>query len=141
MLRFFRIVDGLIREIDSREYDLESRLQRADWIDACEPDDEERLILQRLLKTDIPEFDEVEEIEASARYFVDQAGVHVHSMFLNLTEGRHNTVSVAFILQKSRLITIRETELADFRLLRMRARRGQVEARDPSEMRVTLLEQ
>ncbi len=141
MLRFFRIVDGLIREMDNRDDDVESRLQQADWIDACEPDDDERLILQRLLKTDIPEFDEVEEIEASARYFVDQAGVHVHSMFLNLTEGRHSTVSVAFILQKHRLITIRETELADFRLLRMRARRGQVEARDSAEVMVTLLEQ
>lgn len=141
MLRFFRIVDGLIREIGSQEEDTDARLRQADWIDACEPDEEERQILQRLLKTDIPEFDDVEEIEASARYFVDQAGVHVHSMFLNLAEGRHNTVSVAFILQKSRLITIRETELADFRLLRMRARRGQVEAGDPCEMMVTILEQ
>ncbi len=141
MLRFFRIVDGLIKELDDRDEDDTARLRRADWIDACEPDDDERLILQDLLKTDIPEFDDVEEIEASARCFVDQAGVHVHSLFLNLAEGRHNTVSVAFILQKRQLITIRETELADFRLLRMRARRGQVEAGDPGELMVTLMEQ
>lgn len=50
-------------------------------------------------------------------------------------------MSVAFILQKRRLITIRESELADFRLLRMRARRGQVEASTTAEMLVTLLEQ
>ncbi|MBC7181974.1 MAG: magnesium/cobalt transporter CorA, partial [Marinobacter sp.] len=142
MLRFFRIVDGLIKEMDGRGGEnVQAKLKQADWIDACEPDDDERQILQGLLKTDIPEFDDVEEIEASARCFVDQAGVHVHSLFLNLADGRHNTVSVAFILQKRRLITIRESELADFRLLRMRARRGQVEASTTAEMLVTLLEQ
>lgn len=141
MLRFFRIVDGLIKEMGNSSEDLASRVKQADWIDACEPEEAERQILQELLKTDFSEFDDVEEIEASARCFVDQAGVHVHSLFLNLSEGRHTTVSVAFILQKNRLITIREIELADFRLLRMRARREQVEARDVSEMLVTLLEQ
>ncbi|PPI84856.1 magnesium and cobalt transport protein CorA [Marinobacter maroccanus] len=141
MLRFFRIVDGFIKELTIPEGDPTALLRQADWIDACEPDDDERKILQRLLETDIPEFDDVEEIEASARCFVDQAGVHVHSLFLNLADGRHNTVSVACILQNDCLITIRESELADFRLLRMRARRGQVEARDPAEMLVTLLEQ
>lgn len=141
MLRFFRIVDGFIKELPIPEGGPTALLTQADWIDACEPDDDERKILQRLLETDIPEFDDVEEIEASARCFVDQAGVHVHSLFLNLAEGRHNTVSVACILQNDCLITIREIELADFRLLRMRGRRGQVEARDPAEMLVTLLEQ
>ncbi len=141
MLRFFRIVDGLIREMNGSQEAPAERLKQADWIDACEPDEAERQILQGLLKTDIPEFDDVEEIEASARCFVDQAGVHVHSLFLNLAEGRHNTVSVACILQKNQLITIRESELADFRLLRMRARRGQVEASSVAEMLVTLLDQ
>lgn len=141
MLRFFRIVDGLIREMNGSQEAPAEQLKQAEWIDACEPDEAERQILQGLLKTDIPEFDDVEEIEASARCFVDQAGMHVHSLFLNLAEGRHNTVSVACILQKNQLITIRESELADFRLLRMRARRGQVEARSVAEMLVTLLDQ
>jgi len=48
---------------------------------------------------------------------------------------------VACILQPNRMITIRDTELADFRLLRMRARRGQVESHSPAELLVTLLEQ
>lgn len=141
MLKFFSIVDGLIKELDVPEGEESRHLRTADWIDACEPTDEERQLLQQVLKDDLPELDEVEEIEASARCFVDQAGVHVHSMFLNLSEGRHSTVSVACILQKHCLITMRETELADFRLLRMRSRRGQVEARDPAGMLVTLLEQ
>ncbi|MEQ5833660.1 magnesium/cobalt transporter CorA [Marinobacter sp. NFXS9] len=141
MLRFFRIDNGLIREMDVAPDEADSALEKADWIDVHTPDEDERNLLQRLLHTDVPEFDEVEEIEASARCFVDQAGIHVHSLFLTQTEGRHDTISVACILQSRRLITIREDDVADFRLIRMRARRGQVEANSPAELLVTLFEQ
>ncbi|WP_127476102.1 magnesium/cobalt transporter CorA [Sulfurivermis fontis] len=141
MLRLFSIDGGLIREIVCPTDEIGDCLAEADWIDAYEPNDAERLLLESMLHADLPESDEVEEIEASARCFVDQAGVHVHSLFLVQAEGRHTTVSVACILQKERLITIREDDLADFRLLRMRARRGQVEAQSPQELLVTLFEQ
>ncbi|MDL0433692.1 magnesium/cobalt transporter CorA [Marinobacter sp. TBZ242] len=118
-----------------------SHLIQADWIDAHEPDEDERALLQHMLCTELPEPDEVEEIETSARCFVDQAGIHVHSLFLAQSEGRHTTVSVACILQKNCLITIREGDLADFRLLRMRAHKGQVEVQSPQDLLVTLLEQ
>ena len=141
VLRFFRIENGLIKAVDIEAAQLSSQLQHIDWIDAHEPDDDERELLQSLLHTDLPESEEFEEIETSARCFVDQAGMHVHSLFLSQTEGRYATVSVACILQSQHLITIREGDLADFRLLRMRARRGQVECRSPSELLVILLEQ
>jgi magnesium transporter len=141
MLRLFKIENRLIKEVDVLSEQQPTHLIDADWIDAYEPNERERALLQDLLHTDVPESDDVEEIEASARCFVDQAGIHVHSLFLKQTEGRHSTVSVACILQKDCLITIREGDLADFRLLRMRARRGQVEVRSPSELLVTMLEQ
>ncbi|GAB3382233.1 magnesium/cobalt transporter CorA [Spongiibacter taiwanensis] len=142
MLRLFQIENGLIKEVDSDDLDLRQALRQADWIDAHEPDDDERALLQSLLRTDLPESSEVEEIEASARCFVDQAGIHVHALFLAPSEGRHTTVTVACILQpKRRLITIRDEDTADFRLLRMRARAGQVESHSASELLVTLLEQ
>jgi magnesium transporter len=141
MLRLFKIENRLIKEVDVSSEQQPAHLSDADWIDAHEPNEGERALLHDLLHTDVPESDDVEEIEASARCFVDQAGIHVHSLFLKQTEGRHSTVSVACILQKNCLITIREGDLADFRLLRMRARRGQVEVRSPSELLVTLLEQ
>ena len=141
MLRLFRIESGLIKEVDFEAAELSNQLQHADWIDAHEPDDDERALLQLLLHTDLPESEEFEEIETSARCFVDQVGIHVHSLFLSQSEGRHTTVSVACILQSNHLITIREGDLADIRLLRMRARRGQVECRSPSELLITLLEQ
>jgi len=141
MLRLFRIDNGLIREIDVEQEQLHHSLAEADWVDVTEPDERERELLQDLLHTDVPEFEDVEEIEASARCFVDQAGIHVHSLFLVQSEGRHKGVSVACILQRNRLLTIRDEELADFRLLRLRARRGQVETRSPADLLVTLMEQ
>lgn len=141
MLRLFKIESGLIRHIDVQPEQLRELLPIADWIDAHEPDEKERILLQGLLHTDVPETEEVEEIEASARCFVDQAGIHVHSLFLTQSEGRHSTESVACILQKERLLTIREADPADFRLLRMRAKRGQIEAKSPSDLLITLFEQ
>jgi magnesium transporter len=141
MLRLFRINGSLIQEIRCQPEELGVLLRDAHWIDAHEPNEQERGLLERVLHTDLPEFDDVEEIEASARCFVDQIGIHVHSLFLAQSEGRHQTVNVACILQKERLVTIREGDLADFRLLRMRARRGQVEAASPQDLLVTLLDQ
>ena len=141
MLRLFRIANGLIKEVAVSPDKVAEQIHEADWVDAQEPDEQERALLQSLLQIDIPESDDVEEIEASARCFVDQAGIHVHSLFLTQSDGRHSTVSVACILQHERLITIREDDLADFRLTRMRARRGQVECHNPAELLVTLFEQ
>jgi magnesium transporter len=141
MLNIFKIEAGLIKLIDPSSGQLQEHLACADWIDAHEPNESERSLLQWLLHTELPETEEVEEIETSARCFVDQAGIHVHSLFLTQSEGRHDTESVACILQKERLITIREADPADFRLLRMRARRGQVEVQSPADLLITLFEQ
>ncbi len=141
MLRLFKINNGLISEISAHGPNHQIQLHEADWIDAQDPSEDERELLRTLLQTDVPESDDVEEIEASARCFVDQSGIHVHSLFLTQEEGRYNTVSVACILQGERLITVREGEVADFRLMRMRARRGQVESNSPTQLLVTLFEQ
>ncbi|MES2823926.1 MAG: magnesium/cobalt transporter CorA [Pseudomonadota bacterium] len=117
-------------------------MSNAVWIDAHEASDEEREALNTFLRAELPESDDVEEIEFSARYFQDDEGVHVHSLFLSPGEaGRHNTVTVAFLLQDKRLITVREGDLADFRLLRMRARRGQVHVTSPQGLLITMFEQ
>ncbi|MFN3785980.1 MAG: CorA family divalent cation transporter, partial [Thiothrix sp.] len=135
MLRFFDFVDGKLVEYK------QDVVPENGWIDAIVPSDEERDHLELLLHTELPESDDVEEIESSARYFTDGSGIHVHSLFITQSEGRLDTTTVAFILQPERLITVREEELADFRLLRMRARRGQVEVRSPRHLLLTIFEQ
>jgi len=142
MLRLFKLQGSVLREDQQADQNTKVALASALWIDAREPSDEERGELNTFLRAELPESDDVEEIEFSARYFQDGAGVHVHSLFLAPGEsGRHSTATVAFILQEKRLITLREEDIADFRLLRMRARAGQVQVSSPSELLVTMFEQ
>jgi magnesium transporter len=141
MLRLFNIDNDMLKEQTPPEDLLKQAVATATWIDAHDPSDIERSQLQAFLRTTLPESDDVEEIESSARYFTDNIGIHVRSLFLAQSEGRHYTVTVAFILQNERLITLREGDLADFRLLRMRARHGQVKARSPQELLVIMFEQ
>ncbi len=141
MLRLFNINNGTIKEQSLPEEHLKQAVAKASWIDAHDPSDNERQELQAFLHAELPESDDVEEIESSARYFTDPTGVHVRSLFLSLSDGRHATATVAFILQNERLITLREGSLADFRLLRMRIRRGQIEVKSPQELIVIMFEQ
>lgn len=142
MLKIFNIENnGTIKEMPTDGPGLRSAIATASWVDAQECSTDESELLRELLRTELPETEGVEEIESSARYFVDSSGIHVHSLFLCQSEGRHSTATVACILQPQRLITVREGELADFRLLRMRARQGQVEAHSPHELLVILFEQ
>jgi len=142
MLRLFKLQGSTLREDQQADENTKVALAHALWIDAREPSDDEREELNTFLRAELPESDDVEEIEFSARYFQDSAGVHVHSLFLAPGEsGRHSTVTVAFILQEKRLITLREDDIADFRLLRMRARAGQVQVASPTELLVTMFEQ
>lgn len=141
MLGFYKIAHGRIQPINTGKISSAEALKQADWVDALEPDETERAILATLFSDTLPDADEVEEIETSARCFTDQDGLHIHSLFLAYSEGRHHTVTVAFVLQADRLIAIRDDDLSDFRLLRLRARRGQVNCQTPKELLVTLLEQ
>jgi magnesium transporter len=141
MLRLFKIDNGLLKDMDIDVDAVHSQFREAVWIDVQDPGAEEKKWLQTLTHEELPKSEELEEIEASARSFVDQDGIHIHSLFLVQSEGRHSTASVACILQNQRLITIREGEPADFRLLRMRAKRGQVPCESPAAMLITLLDQ
>jgi magnesium transporter len=141
MIKMFTANGNVLKEIKCEAENLASCLPSALWVDVLTPTDEERSILTDFLKADVPEEEDYEEIEDSARCFVDQLGIHVNSLFLMSKDGMHETMSVACILQANRLITIREEQVSDFRLFRMRAKRGQVNCSSPSELLVSLLEQ
>ncbi|MGJ0429227.1 magnesium/cobalt transporter CorA [Methylobacter sp.] len=142
MPRLYKIKNGVLTEEYQTKDTPNQMIIDADWIDAHNLSLEERSQLQTLLLTELPKSIDVEEIEASARYFADQNGIHVHSLFLAQSEGDLHTISVAFILQPERLITLRDgLDLADFRLLRMRARQKQVEVATPKALLITIFEQ
>lgn len=86
MLRLYKIASGRIQEIPVTDVLTVDLLKQADWIDAQEPDEDERALLATLFSDEVPDIEDVEEIEASARCFTDQDGLHVHSMFLGASE-------------------------------------------------------
>ena len=141
MIRTFVLETGKLREQDYAGTDPEEQLEGASWIDLQDADDNERLVIERLFPQSLPDAHEVEEIESSARYFVEGEDLHVHSLFLYQTEGRFRAATVAFTLSPQRLISSRDVELPDFRLTRLRARRGWIEASTPLQVLTSLFEQ
>ena len=83
MLDFFTLKGTLLSEMEPSDTDYKYNVSRAVWIDSLTPSQEEKNILQHTLKDLIPDADDVDDIEDSARRFVDQTGIHVHSLFLS----------------------------------------------------------
>jgi magnesium transporter len=61
-------------------------------------------------------------LEASARFYVEQNEIHIHSDFLLDREGESRSIPVAFVLRGDILFSLRSEELPVFRLQRLRAR-------------------
>ncbi|HSG88934.1 MAG TPA: magnesium/cobalt transporter CorA [Pseudomonadales bacterium] len=136
MLYGFRIEAGQIHQYE--EVATESECA---WLDLVAPDEDERTLIDRRYGDVVPDTDEREELEASSRYFTDDDGIHVHSLFMFKGEGRARNGTVAFTLSPDRLITSRDNEMPDFRLLRLRIRNSRVVARSPLDIMVALFEQ
>lgn len=138
MLNAFVIRDQKLLFMSSDDQDL--RLTEAVWVDLVDPTDEERERVAVLYRTELPETDEVDEIEASARFYLDEDGLHIHSLFLHEVEGHPHNTSVAFTISSQRLFSLREREIPVFRLLRMRARHIRDVVADPTSIYMALQE-
>ncbi|QJC35683.1 magnesium/cobalt transporter CorA [Enterobacteriaceae endosymbiont of Donacia sparganii] len=91
------------------------------WIDLINPENSEREKIHSLLKQNLATRLELEDIEASARFFKNKEGLHIHSFFFYKNKNEYpGTTTVAFTIKNNRLYTLREKELAAFRLYRIR---------------------
>ena len=136
MLRGFRITDGRLQQMQ----DVTTH-SPCDWFDLVAADDDERTLVDRRFGGVVPDTDEMEELEASSRYYTDDDGIHVNSLFMYRAEGFTQNATVAFILSPTRLITSRDVELPDFRLLRLRVRNVRVPVKNPLGILLALFEQ
>ena len=119
MINAFAINDSRLVRIDEDQTDLNTAI----WLDLLEPTGEEREMLQEGLGQSLASFLELEDIEASARFFEDEDGLHLHSFFYCEDEDNYaDLASVAFTIRDGRLFTLRDRELPAFRLYRMRSR-------------------
>ncbi|PAV06838.1 magnesium and cobalt transport protein CorA [Arsenophonus sp. ENCA] len=105
------------------ELDEGEKLTDAVWVDLMEPDEKERQTVQTELKQLLVTPSELTDIEASARFFEDEDGLHIHSFFYYQDSDEHvSNSTVAFTFRDGRLYTLRECDLPAFRLYRMRSR-------------------
>nr|WP_245747749.1 magnesium/cobalt transporter CorA [Formivibrio citricus] len=92
------------------------------WVDMVDPTDEERELVQRAFRMELPEDEELLDLEESARCYADEHGLHISSFFLHKEGEDSANVTVSFVLNAGRLLSIRQEELTVFRLFRLRAR-------------------
>ncbi|MDY0961437.1 MULTISPECIES: magnesium/cobalt transporter CorA [Massilia] len=123
MINVFVLQNGRLNQatIASRE-DLENVAPV--WVDLTDPDEEERTWVKSKYGVTLPGEDEVQDIEASARYYEAENGdLHLRTDFLLEEEdGPSRVVTVAFILSGKILFSVHNDDLPVFRLVRMRAR-------------------
>lgn len=138
MIRAFSLQNDRLISVDETTQD---QLNDAIWIDLIDPSDEERSILERRLDQTLAEEHELEDLEASARFFEDEDGLHMHSFFYCLDDEDYSDIStVGFTIRDGRLFTLRDRDLPAFRLYRMRSRRAKLIDGNAYELLLDLFE-
>ena len=94
------------------------------WIDMVAPTETERGWVKSLYDFELPSAENMQDLEASARFFEGESGeLHLRSDFLlELNEDDSRNVPVAFVLKNNTLLSLHLEDLPVFRLVRMRAR-------------------
>ena len=127
------------------------------WIDLIAPTHDEQDWVHEAYKKNLPTLKSLEDISSSARFYRDDEGIlHISTYFLTKnknfqadgeSEEFENMLAatiqtVAFILDKDRLITLRGEKLVAFRAFRARARRNDydMDFKDPVWILLGLLE-
>ena len=138
MISAFAVSEGLLeqRPVSGPEDLVESVI----WVDLVDPTDEERRWVEEAYVQSLPTAEDISEIEASARFFEDEDGLHLNSYFLYEEEGYYRNINVGFTLGGRRLFTLHERDLPTFRMFRMRARRQAEFATSASRVLLRLLE-
>lgn len=120
MLSAFKLENNRLSRL---ELEVSDNLTGALWVDLVAPEKTERERVQVELDQNLVTRFELGDIEASARFFEDEDGLHIHSFFYYKDAEDHaGNATVAFTIRNGRLYTLRERELPAFRLYRMRAR-------------------
>ncbi len=128
MISGFTLKDNRLNQITIEQ--AEDFTDEMIWIDLVDPTKDERLLVENHFKLELPEKAEINDLEASARFYEDEDGLHIHSFFLNDFEASAKNITVAFSIYNNRLFTIHDEDLSAFRLYRLRARQVQLALTD-----------
>ena len=124
MLRVFEIADACLKR---RQLDLAAAStipESALWVDLYAPTGEEIRKAEAFLGVTLPTKDEMEEIEASSRVYIEDEGLFMTTSIVSKTETEYpESAAVTFVLARSRLLTIRYSEPMPFNTFPARAER------------------
>jgi magnesium transporter len=138
MLMAFTLNKGLLEQVAvNAATDLVSTVI---WVDAIAPTEEERVWMREAYGQELPTIDDIYEIEATSRFYENEDGLHISSYFLNYADENSENISAAFVFNGDRLFTLREEELAAFRLFRLRARKGLITLTNSKSIMLGLFE-
>lgn len=138
MLMAFTLNKGLLEQVAiNAATDL---IPEVIWVDAIDPSEEEREWLREAYQQELPTLEDISEIEATSRFYENDDGLHISSYFLNYADENSTNISAAFVFNGERLFTLREEELAAFRLFRLRARKGLVSLTNSKSIMLGLFE-
>ena len=110
------------------------------WLDILKPDEAEQRWMKQLFVEEVPELDELDDIEASARFYRDKDGLHIHSLFPQRLGKEIDGINVLFTLRNDMLISFREDDLGLIRLLRHYMRQDRVEADNATDLLLEIFE-
>jgi len=101
--------------LESCEFDAEL-ISSVPWIDLQEPFPEEIQAIERCLEIELPTREDMREIEASSRFYVEGgARVMTAPVLVQTDTDRPRSTEISFILHRDRLVTIRNEDSRSFR--------------------------
>ena len=120
-VHIYALGDGRLKSLPiSKRQDLEGA--KPIWVDLINSSKAERLFIGAHFGLELPDPIEATDLEVSARFHIEENDdIHLHSNFLSDRDGASKSVPVAFILHDGILFSLRNEELAVFRLQRRRA--------------------
>ncbi|MEX0387145.1 CorA family divalent cation transporter [Spiribacter onubensis] len=137
MIRAFSSVDGHLVPAPAGSF------EQAIWLDVHNPDEHERAIVEGIMPSHVPAREEVEQIEPSTRCFIDEAGIHLRSLYMEqIPEGSvRRMTSVACIIGEDRLVTIRYGANAEIDHLQRQAADRQIAIASTTDLAILLFEE
>lgn len=104
------------------------------WLDLFKPEDDEREWLRGYSSEELPEEEDINEIEASARFYQNKDGLHINSLFPQRVGQDVKGVNISFNLRSHFLVTLREDDVGLIRLLRNYLRLGRLDVKTPQAL-------
>ena len=110
------------------------------WLDLTNPTEQERQWIKQAYGQELQFMEELGEIEASARYYRDEFGMHLNQYFLLIDKTVARNVNVAFTINNNRLFTLHSDDIAAVRAFSGQATRTNERCGSPAAIMLGIIQ-